>query len=66
MLSLDQQLSLYTGDGTGALKQGLTYGAGAGAWQNLVSGDFLGDGKPGLAFANPYVSTFSLVLNITR
>ncbi len=66
VIPIDPQLVIFTGDGAGNLSPGPIYGAGVGAWTNLVHGDFLGDGKPGLTFANALVGTFSVVENTSK
>jgi hypothetical protein len=63
VLPLGQQLDMFTGDGQGNLVQGPIYGAGAGASQNLITGQFVKDGRPDLAFPNPNAGTFSIVYN---
>lgn len=66
VLPLGQQLVTYTGDGHGNLTPGPIYGAGAGAWTNLVVGDFLNRGRPGVAFGNFSAATIAVVQNTTR
>jgi hypothetical protein len=66
VLPLGQQLVTFTGDGHGNLTAGPIYGAGAGAWTNLVTGDFLNNGKPGLAFGNSVAATVGVVQNVSR
>ena len=66
VLPLGQQLVTYIGDGRGNLIAGAIYGAGAGAWTNLVTGDFLNTGVPGLAFGNFNGSSIGVVESLTR
>jgi len=66
VLPLGQQLVTYSGDGHGKLTPGPIYGAGAGAWTNLVVGDFRNNGKPGLAFGNFVAATIGVVENAAR
>ncbi|HTQ57513.1 MAG TPA: VCBS repeat-containing protein [Bryobacteraceae bacterium] len=66
VLPIGQQLVTYTGDGHGNLAAGAIYGAGVGAWTNLVAGDFLNDGRPGLAFGNSVAATVGVVQNISK
>jgi FG-GAP-like repeat len=66
VLPLGQQLVTYSGDGQGGLKAGPLYGAGAGAWTNLAAGDFLNNGKPGVAFGNFEAATIGVVENLAQ
>lgn len=66
VLPVGQQLVTFAGDGRGKLIPGVIYGAGAGAWTNLVTSDFLNTGKPGLAFGNFVGASVGVVLNVSK
>ena len=42
------------------------YGAGPGAWTNLVGGDFLNRGRPGVAFGNFSAATVGMIANTNQ